>query len=194
MASPFSHDSLDDRRAGYEAQYFRGKDAAVVAKLKAVFDAKHSKEELRAETGISDDAALERLVAVIGRGELLSAFKLYPLVEIAWADGKVDANEVQAIEAAAEKAGVPRGSASFERLSSWIKDGPTDNARTVWRLYAAQLRKSLSKAELDSFRNDLLKFANTVAESSGGLFGIFSSTSSEEARVLKEITTALTPE
>jgi len=194
MSSPFSHDALDDRRAGYEAGYFRNKDAAMVAKLKAVFDAKHTKDDLRTMLGVTDDAALDRLVNVIERKELLSAFKLYPLVEVAWADGKVDASEVKAIEAAAEKAGVPRGSASFERLAEWIRNGPTDNARAVWRLYAGQLRKTLSKTELDTFRGDLLKFANSVAEASGGFFGIFKSTNASEQKVISEVTKALTPE
>jgi len=194
MTGPFSHDALDERRAGYEEGYFRNKDAAMVAKLKAVFDAKHTKEELRAMLGVTDEAALDRLTKVIERKELLSAFKLYPLVEVAWADGKVDASEVRAIEGAAEKAGVSRGSASFERLSEWIRNGPTDNARAVWRLYAGQLRKTLSKQELDTFRGDLLKFAQTVAEASGGMFGIFSSTNAGEQKVISEITKALTPE
>lgn len=194
MTSPFSHDALDDRRAGYETGYFRNKDAALVAKLKSVFDAKISKEEIRKQTGITDDEALDRFVNIIERKELLSAFKLYPLVEIAWADGSLDAKESTAIEAAAEKAGVLRGSAAFERLAAWMRSGPTDNARTVWRLYASQLRKTLAKEELDTFRNDLLKFANTVAEASGGLFGIFNSTSSGEAQVIEEIKKALTAE
>lgn len=194
MTSPFSHDALDDRRAGYEAGYFRNKDAALVAKLKGVFDSKISKDEIRAQTGITDEDALQRFVNIVERKELLSAFKLYPLVEIAWADGKVDEKEVHAIEAAAEKAGVSRGSAAFERLSSWIRSGPTDNARTVWKLYAAQLRKTLTKQELDTFRGDLLGFANSVAEASGGFFGIFSSTSSGEAEVIKVIEQALSPE
>lgn len=194
MTSPFSHDALDDRRAGYEAGYFRDKDAALVAKLKGVFNAKHTKDELRAVTGVQDDKVLERFLTVIDRGELLSAFKLYPLVEVAWADGKVEDAEVRAVETAAEKVGVSRGSAAFQRLGEWIRSGPTDNARVVWRLYAAQLCKSLSKSELETFRNDLLKFADKVAESSGGMFGIFSSTSSQESRVIEEIKKALTTE
>ncbi|MBM4112182.1 MAG: hypothetical protein FJ253_02235 [Phycisphaerae bacterium] len=187
----FGHDALDERRAGYEEGYFRNKDAEMVSKLKGVFDKKHSREELKKLTGVTDEAAIDRLMAVIDRKELLSAFKLYPLVEIAWADGKVDATEVKAIEAAAQKSGIPRDSAAFERLGDWIRKGPTDNARAVWKLYAGQLRTKLTAAELDTFRNDLLKFADSVAESSGGLFGIFKSTSSEEQKVIDTIKKAL---
>lgn len=191
MTSPFSHDALEERRAAYEEGYFRDKDAKLVAKLKSVFEAKHTKEELKRLTGLTDEAALDRLVAIIERKELLSAFKLYPLVEIAWADGKVDPREASAIEAAAEKAGIHRGSAAFDRLKDWIRSGPTQNAKSVWRLYASQLRNKLTAEELKTFRDDLLKFANTVAEASGGLFGIFSSTSAEEQKVIDEIQKAL---
>lgn len=194
MSSPFSHDALDDRRAGYEAGYFRNKDAQLVAKLKSVFDAKHTKAEFKQLLGISDEAALDRLVAVIERKELLSAFKLYPLVEVAWADGKVDPKEVAAIEAAAVKAGIPREGAAFERLHEWISKGPNDGARAVWKLYSGQLRKTLSKEELNTFRTDLLNFANSVASASGGFLSFLGNTSSSETQVIKTIEQALSPE
>lgn len=194
MSSPFSHDALDDRRAGYEAGYFRNKDAQLVAKLKSVFDAKHTKEEFKQLLGITDEAALDKLVAIIERKELLSAFKLYPLVEVAWADGKVDEKEVAAIESAAVKVGIPRDGAAFGRLREWIREGPKDGPRAVWKLYAGQLRKTLTKEELNTFRTDLLNFANKVAEASGGFLSFFGNTSSDESKVIRTIEQALTPE
>ena len=195
MSSPFSnHDALEERRTGFEEGYFRDKDARLVAKLKTVFDAKHTKEELRKATGVTDEAALDRLVTVIDRKELLTAFKLYPLVEIAWADGKVEPKEAEAVERIAVEAGVPRDSPAFDRLRDWIRNGPTQNARSGGKLYASQLRKTLSAEELHTFREDLLKFANRVAEAAGGFFGIFGNTSAAEQAIIEEIQKALSVE
>lgn len=191
MTGPFSHDALDERRAGYEAAYFKTKDAAMVEKLKSVFDAKVSKDEIRAQTGITDEAVLDRLVTANLRGNLLTVFKLYPLVEVAWADRNVSEAEAKAIESAAEKMGVERGSPAFERLQEWIRKGPTKDGRAVWRLYAEALKTKLSPEELRTFRTDVVTFAKKVADASGELLGIFGNTSSVEARVIKEVEKAL---
>jgi uncharacterized tellurite resistance protein B-like protein len=184
MTGPFSHDSFDDRRLGLEQEYFRSKDAELVTKLKSVFHAKMEKDEITKASGITDPAVLDRMVAVQLRGEMLVAFKLYPLVEIAWADGKLDPSEADAVIDAAIKSGVPKDSESLKRLKEWLERGPNDNARAVWRMYAAQLRKTLSKEELETFRTDLLRYAKTVAQASGGVLGMFFQVSLSEQRVI----------
>ncbi len=184
MTGPFSHDSFDDRRLGLEQEYFRSKDAEVVEKLKAVFHAKMDKAELSKASGITDDAALDRMLAVQLRGEMLVAFKLYPLVEIAWADGRLDPSEATAVMDAAIRSGVPKDSESLKHFKEWLERGPNDNVRAVWRMYAAQLCKTLTKEELTTFRTDLLGYAKAVAHASGGVLGMFFQVSLSEQRVI----------
>ncbi|MBL9148400.1 MAG: TerB family tellurite resistance protein [Phycisphaerae bacterium] len=187
MTGPFSSDAFEARRLGLEEEYFRSKDQALVGKLKTVFNSQMSKDELREASGITDDAVLERLAQANLRGELLTAFKLYPLVEIAWADGSVDSSEVSAILDAAAKCGVPKNGPAFERLQEWIKRGPTPDGRAAWRMYANELRKTLTPDELAAFRKDVLGYARFVAEASGGLLGIAFTISPAEDRVINEI-------
>ena len=59
-------------------------------------------------------------------------------------------------------------------------------------VYAAELRKTLSKAQLDTFRTDLMKTAQKVAESSGGIFGVYFSVTGNERAVMNKIAEALT--
>lgn len=108
MSSSIPPDAFAARRTGLEADYFHKQDADMVGKLKQVFDRKMGREELRKATGITSDQVLDRLLAVNARGEMLLAFRLYPLVDIAWADGSVDKREVKAVIEAATKLGVPR--------------------------------------------------------------------------------------
>lgn len=188
MSGPFSHDAFDARRLGLEEDYFRHREATLVEKLKSVFNAAVTKEELRSATGITNEELLDRLVATNLRGEMLTAFKLYPLVEIAWADGKVDDHEARAIVEAAVKSGVREDGPGMERLRDWIRRGPNEDARKVWRLYAGELTRKLTKDELAVFRKDLLGYAKHVAEASGGILGLVFNISPSEQRVIDELT------
>ena len=192
MTGPFSQDPFEARRLGLEEEYFRTKDVALVQKLKTVFDAKTSEAEIRAATGITSQAVLDRLAALQMHGAVLAAFKLLPLVEIAWADGSVDAREAKAIIDSAIRSGVPREGPAIEQLEEWIKRGPAEDGRAVWKMYAEELRKTLSADELATFRDDLLGYAKAVAEASGGVLGMVFQISPSEQRVIDDISKRLT--
>ena len=187
-------DAFEARRAGFEESYFRTKDADLVAKLRKVFQTTLDKDELRKATGIASDEVLDRLVQLNIKGEMLTAFKLLPLVEIAWADGAFDKKEGEAVVAAAVAHGIPRDSAALERIKEWLQRGPNPEARKAWYMFASELRKTLTPAELKSFREDLLKMARGIAERSGGILGVFFTVSRGEHEVMKKITAALTHE
>ena len=195
MPSQFSSssDAFDSRRSGFEAEYFHNKDAQLVAKLKAVFNRDLDREQLRKATGITNNEVLDRLAAVNAKGELLLAFRLYPLVEMAWADGHADPKEAKAVIDAAVRFGIPPTSSALQALEDWLKRGPTPDGRTAWFAFAGELRKTLNREELDKFRTDLLHGAKEVAKASGGLLGLVSEIGPAEKKVLEKVTDALTP-
>lgn len=181
-----SRDAFEARERSLEEAYFRSKDAETVDKLKKVFQAKLDRETLR-KAGLTNETVIDRLLSVSVHGEMLTVFKLFPLVEIAWADGKVDQKEIDAVTAGAVAQGVARDSDSFKALEDWLRRGPTDDGRTAWRMYAAELVRTLSPAELAAFRNDLVTLAKKVAGASGGVFGVFGHVSPGEQRAIDEI-------
>lgn len=185
------HDAFEARRNSFEEAYFRKKDAELVEKLRNVFQAQRERDDLKRATGITSDEVLDRLMAVQVRGEMLTAFKLLPLVEIVWADGGCDKREADAVIRAAVRYGVPADSAALERIKEWIERGPDPEARKAWYMYAQELRKVLSPAELKTFRDDLLEMARGIASLSGGILYTFFSVSHNEKTVLKKITEAL---
>lgn len=185
------HDAFEARRNSFEEAYFRKKDAELVEKLRNVFQAQRERDDLKRATGITSDEVLDRLMAVQVRGEMLTAFKLLPLVEIVWADGGCDKREADAVIRAAVRYGVPADSAALERIKEWIERGPNPEARKAWYMYAQELRKVLSPAELKTFRDDLLEMARGIASLSGGILYTFFSVSHNEKTVLKKITEAL---
>jgi hypothetical protein len=190
MTGPFHSDAFENRRLGLEEEYFRSRDSELVGKLKKVFHCPMSAEAFKA-AGVKDDAVVERLLKANLRGEMLVAFKLYPLVEIAWADGGVDAAERKAVVDAAVSSGVPRDAETIKRLEEWLARGPNEDMRAVWKMYAGELKKSLSAAELATFRHDLQVYAKRVAEASGGIMGMAWQISASEQKVLNELAALL---
>lgn len=186
------HDSFQERGRSLEEGYFRTQDSQLVDKLRSVFEAKLAKEQLTKATGVTNPEVLDRMIALNVRGEMAIAFKLFPLVEIAWADGSFDASESEAVINAAMKFGLASDSPAMGRLKEWLKRGPTPEGRAVWHMYAAELRKTLTPKELQEFRDNLLKHARAVAEASGGVLGLFFTESHSEKKVLTDIKKALT--
>lgn len=189
-----SHNAFEARARAFEEDYFRRKEVQLVEKLKAVFHRQRSAEQIRQETGITDPVVVDRLVALGLNGELMAAFKLFPLIEVAWADGHVDKAEIHAVLEAAEKNGIVQGSQAYAMLKNSLSDKPRLDGRKAWFAFAAELRRTLSEKELATFRQDLLAFARRVAEASGGILGIVLTVSSDEKRVLDAIEKALSPD
>lgn len=185
-------DAFADRGRSYEAGYFASKDADLISRLRSVFEAKRTKDEIRKATGIQNEQVLDRLISLSLSGELMTVFRLYPLVEIAWADGTFDPAEAHAVLEAAVRHGVSRTGQTMKGLEEWLKRGPTEDGRAAWRMYAAELRSVLSADELHKFRDELLRDARSVAESSGGLLGMFFQVTGNEHKVMDAIKKALT--
>lgn len=192
MSFSQSHDAFRDRAQSLEEGYFRTRDAQMVDKLRGIFENKLAKEAITKATGITNDEFLDRMVRLNMNGEMLTAFKLFPLVEVAWADGTFDQAEADAVISAAAKQGIPRNSEVLAYLKNWLNKGPTPDGRTLWKMYAAELRKTLSKQELDTFREDLLKYAHQVAEASGGILKVFFTESASEKKAIEAIRKELT--
>lgn len=183
---------LQMREAAFEARYFQKKEAELVDRLKSVFHKDIDRQSIREATGITDDALLDRLADLSLNGEMMAAFKLLPIVEVAWAEGGVDAKERRAVLEAAEQQGLEPGSKAYAMLERRLAEGPSPDARKVWFLYAAELKKTLSAEQLAEFRADLLALCHRVAEASGGILGLVLKTSANERRVIDAVEKALT--
>jgi len=158
-----------------------------------VFHKKIDKQSIREATGVTDEALLDRLVELNLNGELMAAFKLLPVIEVAWADGVVDEKEVRAVLSAAEQHGIRPGDKAYAMLETRLREGPSKPTRKLWYHYAETLKKTLSPRELEEFRKDLLDICERVARASGGLLNLAFNISPNERRVMEIIERALTP-
>ena len=182
-----ARDAFEDRRKALEDEFFAKREQQLVAKLRQTLEKEHPRQTLRELTGIQDDAVIDTLVSLNVDRDTVAAFALYPLVEIAWADGKVDEDERKAFLKAAAEHGIAADSPAHQTLREFLRDCPRDEARKAWFAWAEQLNSRLSAAERTQLRDALLQRARQVAEASGGILGLGRRISANEQKVLDKI-------
>jgi len=179
-----SDELLGDRRRALEDEFFRREDAALVERLRSEKERAAAREELSGASGISDTKILDALLDVEVSASGLTAFALVPLVEVAWADGKLDGNERASILDAAEKQGVLAGSDARELLEHWLDSPTAPSLLRAWIEYTKELCTEFGQKRKDALCKEVIGRARAVAESAGGLLGI-GAISSDEQEVLR---------
>jgi hypothetical protein len=183
--------TLSDRAKSLEEEFFDKKNRELLKTLKA-----HEQEELDAKaitqvTGITDKELIAQLVGLKLNAQQLAAFTLYPLIEVAWADGAVDDDERAAVLEAATQTGIKASSPAYELLTVWLGMKPPAAYGKQWTRYASALVTGLKPADKKLFRENLIGRAKKVAEASGGILGLGSKISKSERDVLKGLEEAL---
>ena len=180
-------DFLDQRRKSLEEAFFHEESQRQLEALQETHKLEVSKAALSEASGITNEAILERLLELNVHAETVAALALVPLVQVVWADGHLDDKERAAVLTAAEASGLNEGSVEHDLLESWLSRRPDRSLREAWQGYIEGLCEQLSQEERDSLKSEWLGRARTVAEASGGVLGLGSKISREEAQVLEEM-------
>jgi hypothetical protein len=180
-------DFLAERRRTLEESFFNKQNEALRLKLREQESSRVKKEALAEASGISDETTLERLLALRISNETLAALYLVPLIEVAWADARIEEKERKALLKAAEEAGLRRGNASYELLEGWLSHRPDPSLLEAWKQYIVLLTETMEPEAKQTLRRDLVSRAQSVAEAAGGFLGLGSKVSSAEKAVLDEL-------
>jgi len=143
--------------------------------------------ELGEAAGIDDRDLLERLLGLGIRVETLAALTLVPLIEVAWADGRMERRERAAVLEAAALSGLEPDSTSYKLLDIWTRDRPAPALAEAWREFVGALSVELSPDERARFGERILARAHEVAAAAGGILGAGPKVSPEEREVLVEL-------
>ena len=84
-----SDNSLEERGRALENQFFDKENKAKLAAMKEKLESQSSREELRKASGMTDEAVLDKLVALGLCANTIAALSLVPLIYVAWADGSI---------------------------------------------------------------------------------------------------------
>jgi len=185
MAAEF----LGDRRQALEASFFHFQNEKLLDEFRQHLQAMERKAQLADASGIHDEAVLARLVELDIRPETLAAVALVPLVEVAWADGRLPPKNREAVIKAAEQAGMTADDDAHQLLEAWLKQKPGDELLETWRQYVRALCDRLDDTEAERLKHDLLDRAQAVAAATGGLLGIGRVSAAEKA-VLEKLARA----
>lgn len=135
--------------------------------------------ELALASGITDEAMLRILLDLDLDTDVLAALSLVPLVEVAWADGKMDPEERAAILEASASHGIAAGGPAHSLLAGWLEHLPGPELFEAWRAYIEAVLEPLVPGEREELRRGLVERARRVAEAAGGLLGVGAISGSE---------------
>lgn len=119
-------------------------------------------------SGITDEAILRKLIELDVQIEVLATLSIIPLVEVAWANGKIDGKERAAILKEAESFGVFKGQINYGLFEHWLQNQPPKGMIESWIFYMQGLCQLLCKNERGALKTNLLQRARKVAEVKNG--------------------------
>jgi hypothetical protein len=185
-----THSSFDERRKALENAFFHKRDEVLLQQFRERMERLDRRTQLAEMTGIQDDSLLDRMVDLDIRPDTLSALMLVPLVEVAWADGRVHAKQRQAVLTAAEQAGLSSHSDAHRLIERWLDSKPEVDLLGTWKAYVQFQSQRMGTAAIQAMRDDILDRALFVAEAAGGILG-FHKVAREERAKLDELTALL---
>lgn len=188
-----SGDGLSDRGRALEEAFFAKQNEVLRQRLHEAGDAKAKREAFATASGVTDDAVLDKLIAMGIGIETLAALGLVPLVLVAWADGSIDARERSAVLAAVAEIGLGDDSPSYQLLEGWLAKRPAAELLATWKSYIGAISASLDGEARKLLREELLGRARVVAEAAGGILGLGRRVSGAEDAMLRDLEAAFSP-
>jgi hypothetical protein len=183
-------DGLSDQGRKREEDYFRKRDRELIERMRQAAAAEQSRRELEAKTGLQDPEMLRDLQELGFTPDTIALLPIVPILQVAWAEGGVSEAERKLIVQLVRARGIAAGSAADRQLNEWIERRPSaDVFSSATRLIRAMLDRQ-TEAVGDLSADDVIKYSESIASASGGLFGI-GKISAEERATLAQIAAAL---
>jgi hypothetical protein len=153
-------DVLRERERGIEAQWARQHDEELIRKLRERAKVDEIARLLARKLRVEDPALRQRLLDLGFTHETGPALFVAPLVQLAWADGKVTGRERDTILGMAAMRGIAPGSPVHALLLEWFRKPPPDGVygaaleviRVGISVLPAAERELRVKAYAESFR------------------------------------------
>jgi hypothetical protein len=186
-------DKVNSAARALEDAFFAKQDARLLEEMRERARHQERRAAMRDVIRVDDETLIDHLIALGLEPATVLALQLVPLAAIAWADGKLEAREREAVLKAAGSHGITPDSVAGQLLDSWLGQRPSAELVDAWKRHMRALWPSLSAKERDEIRASALERARSVAEAAGGFLGLTSRISREEQAVLDELEQVLPP-
>lgn len=184
-------DRLNNAARALEDAFFAKENARLLQQLRERARHQERRAAMREVVRVDDDALVDHLIVLGLEPETVLALQLVPLAAVAWADGRIEPRERDAVLKAAAAEGVTPGSVAGQMLDSWLGQRPSAELVEAWKRHVRALWPSLSPKERDEIRASALERARSVAEAAGGFLGLTSRISPQEKAVLDDFAQTL---
>ena len=167
-----SDDALAKRGHALKDEYFRKKDRELIEKLRQAAAADRARPDMAAKIGNDDPEMLQELLALGFTPDTVVLLPLVPVVQMAWADGSVAPERERADRQAGALArydGGQRSGRGAVGLAGTLTGAKVVESAT--RLIRGMLAAQPSDHP-DLTADDLVRYCESIAEASGGIFGI----------------------
>jgi hypothetical protein len=180
-----------DREKAMEANYFRQQDARLLETLRKGAKLDEIAVALAEKLAVDDPDLLARVRALGINADNAEAFFLAPLVQVAWAEGKISKREADTVLRLARERGIEETSTSYTQLAKWLDERPNDALFDTAIEVIKHGFSVLPAAERDERIDRLLDACHKVGEASGSeiarQLGLGDGVSRTEASVLDRI-------
>jgi hypothetical protein len=174
-----------------EEKYFKTEDQRRIAEMRGEIQADEATKQtwLSIARGVgSEDLAVGRQLSDLGfNAETAKILFFVPLIEVAWADGKIGYEESYKLVDMVRQRGMRATSEAFDFLSKLTLNRPDaaffDGANQVIR----QVLSSMPGTQRDAEINNLADLCVQVATASRGFFGFGAAVSKEERDAIQDI-------
>ena len=160
---------LGDREKAMEDGYFRDQDAKLLKMLRERAQLDEIAIMLGEKLRVDDPALLAKIKELGITVQTAPAFFLAPLVQVAWAEGRVLKDEREMVLVLARQRGIAPDTPSYEQLEDWLKVRPSDElfdtAVEVLRIGFTVLPPE----EREERIKDVVRACRDIAEASGAL-------------------------
>jgi hypothetical protein len=182
--------ALHSRGRALEELFFFKQNTVLIEKKQHLQKLERDLKTMSGISGISDAAVIRRLVELNVQAEVLATLLIIPLIEVAWADRKMDEEEREVILKAAENNRIFGGPIDRSLFDHWLQHDPPKGFLESWIFYMQGLCQLLSEKERQALKSDILQRARTVAEAGRQLPK--SKLSRKKDKVLRKLESAFT--
>ena len=177
-----------------EEEFFKREEAEKKAKIRREEQLKaiRNKEQRDVATVLETSGEVAQEAMELGfDAETARVLPLVPLIQVAWADGRVTAAQAEKVEKKAEKFGIAPDTPAHEFLKLLLTEQPTS---VFFRRVNLVIRAMVDEDPGGEIHSNVLAWSTAVAEASGGFFGLTDPISKHERKALAEIATHLDKE
>jgi len=137
--------------------------------------------------GVYDEGLGRRMVDLGYDKDTAFLIGFIPIIQVAWADGKVDARETKKLYELAESRGLEKGSKGEEFFKKLITEKPDDEFFTRSLKIINEIVAKLPEKTRKESLKDLSSYCIAIATASGGVMGFGKKISEEERKLMREM-------